>query len=56
MYKLKLKYSYDIRDTDDEISALCQTGKAEAIRLIAVRETGVSRHNGVLIEGPKGRP
>ena len=35
---------------------LTQTGKITAIRRIAVRETGVSRHFGELIEGPTKTP
>ena len=33
-----------------------QTGKTSPIRLIAVRETGVSRHQGGPIEGPPETP
>ena len=32
------------------------SGKTSLIRLIAVRETGVSRHQGGPIEGPPGTP
>ena len=38
------------------ISQRALAGKTTAVRLIAVRETGVSRHHGGPIEGPPETP